>query len=143
MSLEAGITVRLKEFQSADVVECYIKKGLGVFDPRGRAHIITSDDELYDWNYEQMTYTQLKDIINYRQQHNFPIGISLFENNILITNLLIQPPDRITFNCDINRKTVGSGNTVFTDVNWYIEKLVVPLIEAGLGVTFLEYWETR
>ena len=144
MSLDAGISLELKRFQTMDIIECYIKSGLEIYNSQQQVYIITSNDDSYDWNYRSVTYNELNNIINYRQEHSLPIGISFYENGVRITNLLVVFPNKIIFNCDINRKIIElANNENYTDVNWYIENLVMPLIRNNYYISHLEYWEAK
>ena len=144
MSLDAGISLELKKFQTMDIIECYIKSGLEIYNSQQQVYIITSNDDSYDWNYRSVTYDELNNIISYRQEHSLPIGISFYENGVRITNLLVVFPNKIIFNCDINRKTIElANNENYTDVNWYIENLVMPLIRNNYCISHLEYWEAK
>lgn len=142
MSVSASIEIYLGEYRIMDIVGVYLGRGLSVFDRDGRAYIITSDD--YDREYMSVTFDELSDIIAERERKGSIIGIMLYENGEPVTELLKTTPDELSVGCDLNRRTLDIDvRRRFTDVNWYIEKFVVPLETDRAVVEWYEFWEAR
>lgn len=142
MSVSASINIYLGEYRIMDIVGVYLGRGLSVFDRDGRAYIITSDD--YDREYMSVTFDELSDIIAERERKGSIIGIMLYENGEPVTELLKTTPDELSVGCDLNRRTLDIDvRRRFTDVNWYIEKFVVPLETDRAVVEWYEFWEAR
>lgn len=142
MSVSASIEIYLGEYRIMDIVGVYLGRGLSVFDRDGRAYIITSDD--YDREYMSVTFEELSDIIAERERKGSIIGIRLYENGEPVTELLKTTPDELSVGCDLNRRTLDIDvRRRFTDVNWYIEKFVVPLETDRAVVEWYEFWEAR
>lgn len=144
MSTEAMLVVKFHcGINATEIIDCYIKNGLSVFSPQHKVHFVTSDDDSFDWEDLSITYDRLKEMVEYKQKNNFTIGLAFFEGDICITELLVTDHDSIILSCDINRKTINSSDRYkeFTDANWYIEKLVIPLkkVFAVLGFEFSEW----
>ncbi|MGN1105757.1 MAG: hypothetical protein ACI4RH_03835 [Huintestinicola sp.] len=142
MSTDAGLYVYLEDFRAADILDCYEKSGLSLYDARGMAYIISSEDDSFEWEYIFASREKLDEIILHRQKCGFPVGISLYENGECITDLLITSDEFIILSCDINRKEVIlSDDSSFTDVNYYIGKLILPLLKQNFKVVCYKYIE--
>lgn len=143
MSVDAGLRLHLSGYRIMDIVECYRKCGLDVFNFMGGAHIGISDDDDFDWECLSVTYDELKSVIESRERNGLPIGIALFENGAAVTSLLKTQSDELVISCDINRKTFAENGVKHTDVNYCISKFVVPLEENGFAVAGFDFWEYR
>lgn len=142
MSVSANIEIYLGEYRIMDIVGVYLDRGLSVFDRDGRAYIITSDD--YDREYISVTFEELSDIIAERERKGSITGIMLYENGEPVTELLKTTPNELSVDCEVNRRTLDLDvRRRFTDVNWYIEKFVVPLETDRAVVEWYEFWEAR
>ncbi len=144
MSLDAGISVEIEKSSAFDVIDCFVTQGLEIYDPQGQIHLITENAcDGYMWGELSITYSELKKYIYHRQLQGYPIAISLWKNGERITNLLVESSNRVIFNCDINRKALmSSGSYIFTDVNWYLENIVM-LLSNRFKILSLEYREIR
>lgn len=140
VSLDAGISIELKSEFAFGIVDCLVSQGMEIYNSCGQIYLITSND--YDWDYLEIDYDMLRDYIEYRQSCGYPIGIGLLKDNVRITNMLFDGSGLVTFNCDINRKTFIVDNKIYTDVNWYIENIIV-LLSNKFEILSLKFWEIR
>ncbi len=142
MSVEASLWVYLGEYRIMDIVGVYLKRGMSVFDRDNRAFIITSDD--FDRDHLSVTFDELAKIIEEKESGGSLVGVALYENGERVTDLLKNAPNELGIACDINRRTLDSGNwRRYTDVNWYIEKFIEPLEADGFAVQGFKFWELR
>ncbi|MBD5384172.1 MAG: hypothetical protein HDR72_04130 [Ruminococcaceae bacterium] len=139
MSVSASLDLHMGDYRIMDIVGVFLKRGMSVFDRDNRAFIITSDD--YDWDYLSVTFDELAKFIEDKERRGSPICITLYENGEPVTNLLKTTPDELSIACDINRRTLDiSGRWRYTDVNWYVEKFIVPLDADGF-IEGYDFWE--
>ena len=143
MSIDSALylTLHPQNYRASDILECYISSGLQIYDTEGRVHLVTSDD--FDWDYLTADINEIKEFLNRQREKNLPAIITLFENGEPITDLMIFH-DGICLSCDINRKIIRSvGGMKFTDVNFYLQKFIPPLVTGGYTVTLLKFEEIR
>lgn len=145
MSLSAAIKIELNTVDVIDIVECLICNGWSIRDAEGKISFLPVDDnEYYSWSAEFLTDVQLKLIIKSKLVKKEVIGLFFYKDNVCYTNILFLPSSEIIVNCDINRKIIQSKDGImFTDVNWYINEVIVPLIINGYQVRRFEYIEIR
>lgn len=143
MSRDSALFINIAYvFNAIDIIDCYIKSGLSIYDPEHKVRFVISDDDSFDWEDLSITYDKLKEIIEYKQKNGFPIGIYFFEGDICVTDLLITDSDTLIISCDVNRKIFKTvGRFEFTDVNWYIEKFIIPLIKNNFVIESFKYHE--
>lgn len=118
MSVDAGLSLHLSEHRIMDIMDCYRKCGLDVFDGDWRAYIVTSSDDSCDWEYLSVKYDELKSVIESRERDGLPVGIAVYENGEQITYLLKTQPGELIVSCDIigkrSRKTTLNTPTSIT-----------------------------
>lgn len=135
------LTLHPQNYRASDILECYISSGLQIYDPAGLAHLVVSDD--FDWDCLTADINGIKEFLNRRRENDLPAIITLFENGEPITNLMIFSGG-ICLSCDINRKVIRSdGGVELTDVSFYLQKFIPPLVTGGYTATVLKFEEIR
>lgn len=145
MSLSADITIELQILDVIDIIDCLIGNGWDIHDAEGKISFLPVDDNgYYSWSTEYLTDIQMKSIIKAKSEKKETIGFSFYKDNVCGTNILFLTSNEIIISCDINRKIIQLKDGVtFTDVNWYINEFVAPLIVKGYRILKFEYTEIR
>ncbi len=86
------------------------------------------DDEDFCWQEDNISYEELRNIVEMKQQRNEFVGIHLFygESSHGIS-LLLRDTQKVTISLDINRKTIGVGRDSLTNFEWYFSKIIMIL----------------
>ena len=142
MSVDASLNVYIDSFDVIKILDCLIKNGFDIYSPDGNINMIISQDDSFTWGEPEITLREFYDIAERNKDLGYPVGISLWDNNEIFTNLLAVSEDKIIFSCDIGRKTFVSGDIEVTDVNYYIEKILAPL-EKDFKIGGFEFKEYR
>ncbi|SHL19809.1 hypothetical protein [Actinacidiphila paucisporea] len=117
----------------ADVLKNLAGRGWTPVEPLGISYMIEEDDDL-DWAQEepakQSEVLASLDAFAVRSLH---VGISVYRPDAETGGLLLFYPGRqeASFTPSINRRTLSSAPEM-TDIAWYIEELVHPLLAGDL-----------
>lgn len=145
MSLSASIKIELQYPSVTEIIDCLICSGWSIYDEDSCINFLPiNDNEYYSWTKEKLTNDQFRSLIEAKEDQKEVIGVLLYKDNICGTSVLFLPSNEIVFSCDINRKVIElqNGNS-FTDINWYVNELVAPLINKGYKILNFDYSETR
>lgn len=140
MSVDAGLYIYLEKFRASDIVKCYLKSGLDIFNNK-RINLIISEDDSFERDYISADTETVFTMLDDRQDRGIISGITLYSNGEAFSDILIFPHEYIILSCDINRRTVMINKTEFTDINYYIRKFLVPLAENGYNISGYKYIE--
>ena len=120
----------------ADVLKIFQQIGWYIYNPQGKVEQLPiGDDDEYDWQCDEISESELYDIISKKIAGIEQIGINLFyyggtEGISLIANNTSQ----ILLSITINRKTIKGK---YTDMSWYLENIIYKLLK--IDVRLLSY----
>ncbi|MGN1413109.1 MAG: hypothetical protein ACI4WY_02565 [Anaerovoracaceae bacterium] len=141
----ASIDIELeKGIQASELIGMFKAIGWDYLDEQGEIFFLPIGDKDYDWQSEKMSRKEFRKIIKKKTENGETIGVSLlWKKSETGVNLLTFQEDRFTLMISINRKTLSDNSYFFpTDVNWYLQKILIPLQAKGLpvkGYAFSEY----
>lgn len=145
MSLSASIKIELQGSKLTEIIDCLICSGWSIYDEDNNVNFLPINDNGYfSWTKEKLTVDQFYSLIATKEEKNEVIGVLLYKYNMCGTSVLFLPSHEIIFSCDINRRVIHLQNkNSFTDINWYVNELVAPLINKGYKILNFEYSEIR
>ena len=136
--MEALMTLDCSDYSEsiADVLKIFQQIGWYIYNPQGEVEYLPiGDDDEYDWQCDEISESELYDIISKKIAGKEQIGINLFyyggtEGISLIANNTSQ----ILLSITINRKIIKGK---YTDMSWYLENIIYKLLK--IGVRLLSY----
>ena len=88
------------------------------------------DDDKYDWQCDEISESELYDIISKKIESKEQIGVNLFYcNGTEGISLMAYNTSQTILSITINRKTVKGK---YTDMSWYLENIVYKLLNADV-----------
>lgn len=111
------------------ILDLLCKESWTVYNEKGNVEYLpVGDDEDFCWQEDNISYEELKNIIEMKQQSNELVGIHLFYDGTSHgISLLLRDVQKVTISIDINRNTVGAGKDSLTNFEWYFSKLIMIL----------------
>lgn len=136
--MEALMTLDCSDYSEsiADVLKIFQQIGWYIYNSQGKVEYLPiGDDDEYDWQCDEISESELYDIISKKIAGKEQIGINLFyyggtEGISLIANNTSQ----ILLSITINRKTIKGK---YTDMSWYLENIIYKLLK--IDVRLLSY----
>ena len=136
--MEALMTLDCSAYSEsiADILRIFQQIGWHIRNPQGKVEYLPiGDDDEYDWQCDEISESELYDIISKKIAGKEQIGINLFyyggtEGISLIANNTSQ----ILLSITINRKTIKGK---YTDMSWYLENIIYKLLK--IDVRLLSY----
>lgn len=136
--MEALMTLDCSDYSEsiADVLKIFQQIGWYIYNLQGKVEYLPiGDDDEYDWQCDEISESELYDIISKKIAGKEQIGINLFyyggtEGISLIANNTSQ----ILLSITINRKTIKGK---YTDMSWYLENIIYKLLK--IDVRLLSY----
>ena len=124
-----------------DIFKMFQQIGWDIYNPQGKAEYLPiGDDDMYDWQCEEISERKLYDIISEKMAKKEQVGVDLFyKNGAEGISFLAYTTDQIILSIDINRKIVKEGHT---DMVWYLENIIYKFWDTGvrlLSYTVKEY----
>ena len=145
MSVTASLDIELEKNVSPRTLICLFSEiGWDYIDKRGEVFYLPLGDQDYDWQSEKISRAVFNNVVEKKTKNCETIGVSLFwkDSEIGVTLLIFQEKS-FTVMISINRKTLSENSSSFsTDVNWYLQEIVVKLQAKGLpinGYTFSDH----
>jgi hypothetical protein len=146
MSVSASIDVKFANvategFSVVTVVKGLLNKGWSFHENGQVLYLPIGDDGDYNWVSESMDLDGLINVIRVKESKNESIGIALtWRDTNIGGNLLIWDKESLSFNLSINRKVTNQDlNLGITDINWYLEKLILGLIDGGFKIVSFSF----
>lgn len=147
MSLDTSINIKLKKgdeiIDAITLLKDLISGGWNIINNNSISYLPIGDDGDYDWQEEDMPIDDFFKIVRTKEENNEIIGVILrWEDSEIGGSFLIYSNLEITFSICINRKRIKlSSNEEITDINWYIERLVILLKSKNYIVESFSYEE--
>lgn len=120
-----------------------ISGGWSIINNNSISYLSIGDDGDYDWQEDDMPLDDFFNIVRIKEKNSEVIGIMLrWKDSEIGGSFLIYSNLEITFSICINRKKVNLGNNEeITDINWYIERLIILLKSKNYIVESFSYEE--
>ena len=88
------------------------------------------DDDEYDWQCDEISESELYDIISKKIAGKEQIGINLFYcNGTEGISLMAANTSQIILSITINRKTIKGK---YTDMSWYLENIIYKFLSSDV-----------
>lgn len=145
MSVSASIDIQLgkvsnEKISALQVINTFITNKWRIQNDNNISYLPLGDEDSFEWQSDDISVEQLINIVEKKESHGEIIGILMFWDSTEIgVELLIRSELELSFNLSINRKLIG--NTENTDINWYIEKIVVLLKENNYIIEYFSFDE--
>lgn len=133
MSTSASMKIKFnksKAYSILNIVEIFLKVGWKIKDKSGNiSYLPLGDDDDFDWQSEMISETEVFKIIEKKEDANEWVGLIIYwENTNIGITLLATASDNVTLSFEVNRKRLNEEDiTSLTDVNWYMDKIIVKL----------------
>jgi len=128
MSVSAHITWAIHKKNPkmtwVEIIQFILSKGWSINVDERMSFLPLNDNDMYDWQYEEVNEERLFKILSDKDGLNESLGVCITWNDSGIGGELITLSEReIMFSISINRQTISlSEGGIITDVNWYLLK---------------------
>lgn len=133
MSISASIDLAINTTISPlilAIIGILLDAGWGFKYEQFSSYLPLGDNDDFDWKIEKIEDINLLEILAEKEKSGELIGVAMvWKNTGSGGTFLFHSDGSISINLSINRKKIEEK---FTDVNWYIDKLISPLIEAKI-----------
>ena len=101
-------------------------------------YLPVGDDDDFGWKEDNITYEELRKIVEMKQQRNELVGVVLFyEGTSHGIDVLLRDLQNVIISIDINRNTIGDERDSLTNFAWYFSKIIMLLDkEESLWVSY-------
>lgn len=149
MSVEASIDISFSEnnrevlFSTISVLN---ESGWSLKDERGKIlYLPVGDDDLFEWQDDLTSEEALKSIIDTKIQQNELVGIYMYWQNPRVSIALLFRMNRpLGIGLNVDRKKLnGEDHRAITDVNWYLQRILVPLRNRKLPIEAFTFSELQ
>lgn len=91
-------------------------------------YLPVGDDDDFDWQEDNITYEELRNIVEMKQQRNELVGVVLFyEGTSHGIDILLKDLQNVIISIDVNRNRIGEERDSLTNFEWYFSKLIMIL----------------
>ncbi|WNF04738.1 hypothetical protein [Brevibacillus borstelensis] len=146
MSIEASINVKLvhdtlQKVPALDVIINLLEFGW-TFDDNGHcSYLPLGDIDDFEWKSEVLGKEHLLNVVKEKERMNEIIGVVMtWENTGVGGEFLLWNDGSISLKLNVNRKTTGE-NLRFTDINWYLDKLLPALNQRNIKIEAFSFEE--
>lgn len=117
-----------------DVLKVFQHIGWQIFNPQNKVEYLpVGDDDNYDWQVDEISESEVFDIISNKIALKEQVGINLyFSYGIEGVSLLAYDTKQIMLSLNINKLTVKDR---YTDMSWYIENIIYKLLNYGVKIS--------
>lgn len=123
--------------RTVDVLSAFLSSGWTLNSYGSISFLPVKDDNRFDWNampYNEANTQYLFQVIDTKDAFCELTGVTIqWHNTDIGVDLLLWSDGRISFNLSINRCTLPD-EPEFTDMNWYMEKILPSLKKAKLHI---------
>lgn len=145
MSRSSSIDIRYYSSvaTSCEVLKLLLRYGWNLDDYGEITFLPMGDDDRFDWMslpYTMDNQRHVLQLLEAKERAQELLGITLqWENSRIGGTVLFYPDQSFSFMATINRRTLPMLEV--TDVNWYLHKLLAPLLENNVGVELIQWSE--
>ena len=142
MGYEAIITINCEYYSNRiiDVIMLLSKLNWSFYNSDGLVEYIPiGDNDEYDWQREKISEADLKEIVDYKQDHNERVGLLFCYNGTEGGfTMTASSTKEIVLGLDYYRKTMPDNTT---DFSWYFQNVIVLLRNNGCEIDYLSFDE--
>ncbi len=145
MSASASINIKFNcEQETIHIIKKLLDFGWTINDNEKTTYLPLGDNDDFNWTSCNLNFNQLVNIINQKITHNELVGVVITWGDTNVGgSLLFWDKTSFSLNLNVNRMLVEcQNNSSFTNVNWYIEKILPALNKEKIivqNVSFEEY----
>ncbi|ARU57338.1 hypothetical protein OLMES_3297 [Oleiphilus messinensis] len=122
-----------------EIIRVLLKFGWG-FNYQGGALYLPLGDEDFDWERAGFDNDDLIEIFHKKEKSGELIGITLtWKESGVGGEFLFRQDCTFTVCLTINRQVLSEGGC--TDVNWYLEKIVLAFVNSNIGIESINFSE--
>ena len=147
MSVSASINIQLGKMNinrvsAIQLIKTFIRNKWRIQWNNNISYLPVGDDD-FDWQSDKISIEELVNIVEEKESRGELIGIlMLWDSTEFGVELLIHSELELSFNLSVNRKVITyAKNTHITDINWYLEKIVIPLKENNYIIEYFSFDE--
>lgn len=145
MAISADIDVKwYAKGDSIISIVSIIRKLLGFgwsFNYEGGALYLPIGDEYFDWERADFDGDDLIAIIHRKEKNGELIGVTMtWKETGIGGEFLFRQDNTFSICLTINRKVLYEGR--YTDVNWYLEKVVLAFVGSNIGIESINFSES-
>ena len=102
-----------------------------------------NDHDNFNWCCKELTSAELFHLTTEKEKANETVGIQLYYHSGKVgITLLANKSSAYSFSLNCNRvKRAEESGIGYTDVNWYIEKIIWELQKQNVQIEFMQYQE--
>lgn len=114
-----------------DVLKIFHQVGWYIYNPQGKVEYLPiGDDDEYEWYCDEMSESELYDIVSKKNANKEQIGVNLFYcNGTEGISLMAYSTSQIVLSITINRKIVKGK---YTDMAWYLKNIIYKLLNIDM-----------
>ena len=129
-----------KNLSRPSIVKSLLTAGWS-FDYEGAAFLLPLGGDEYDWTRQEIDEKELFFHLERKVKSGEVIGLTLtWKQTMIGGEFLLKTDDSISMNLSINLRMTSSK---IVDINWYLERLVPVLRQAGLEIICTEFQEVH
>jgi hypothetical protein len=146
MSRSSSIDIKFHALNRScyDILRIWIEAGWGLNDFGEITFLPVGDNGKFEWAslpYTEDNVTYVLETLQNKQRLDELLGINLqWKDTETGGTLLLYHDQSCSFIANINRRTILDTMQI-TDVNWYLHKLLTPLLTVGIGVETVAWSE--
>ena len=131
--MEALMTLDCSAYSEniADILMIFQQIGWHIHNPQGKVEYLPiGDGDKYDWQCDEISESELYDVISKKMEGKEQIGVNLFYcNGTEGISLMAANTSQIILSITINRKTVKGK---YTDMSWYLENIIYKFLSSDV-----------
>lgn len=145
MSRSSSIDIRYHSYgiTSCEVLKMLLSYGWNLDDYGEITFLPMDDDDRFDWMslpYTMDNQRHVLQLLEAKERAQELLGITLqWENSRIGGTVLFYSDQSFSFMATVNRRKLPMFE--FTDVNWYLHKLLAPLLENNVVVELIQWSE--
>ena len=130
-----------RQIQFKEVVASFLSNGWNIDDHGAISYIPLGSNDVSQWYRSKLDkHEQILKILEEKEKKGELIGlVIMWKESGIGCSLLFHEVGKLTFGLNVNRKFFQK-NERLTDVNWYIKRLIPPLVSVGSKVVSIK-WE--
>lgn len=145
MAREAYLEINCSRYSERiiDVVNLLSELGWKYYNAeKNIEYLPLGDDDDFDWQKSSLSESQLRELINNKQDNFELVGLNLYyENSVEGITLLAKTTEEIVIDLNINRRTVENNRESITDIGWYINSIIQRFKEKGCLIDYMKFEE--
>lgn len=143
MSHTAGIEISISnKLDSLKLIQLFIDSGWSYDDYGMITYLPFNDNDKFDWRRANLTeFLEVAEVIKKKMINAEIVGMVLtWEDTKIGGEFLFYQENDFIMSLSSNRKTLAACYD-YTDVSWYIKRLIPPIIDAGYTIESVAWKE--